>query len=45
MVSGVFVGLVEYDKSATKEEAMTKAEEDYQNNLLTLQKALDALKV
>ena len=45
MVSGVFVGLVEYDKSATKEEAMAKAEEDYQNNLLTLQKALDALKV
>ena len=45
MVAGNFVGIVELEKSATKEEAMAKAEEDYQNNLLTLEKALDALKV
>ena len=45
MVSGSFVGIAELENSATKEEAMAKAEEDYQNNLLTLQKALDALKV
>ena len=45
MVAGNFVGILELEKSDTKEEAMAKAEEDYQNNLLTLQKALDALKV
>ena len=45
MVSGSFVGIAELENSATKEEAMAKAEEDYQNNLLILQKALDALKV
>ena len=45
MVSGSFVGIAELENSATKEEAMAKAEEDYQNNLLTLEKALDALKV
>ena len=45
MVAGNFVGIVELEKSETKEEAMAKAEEDYQNNLLILQKALDALKV
>ena len=45
MVSGSFVGIAELENSATKEETMAKAEEDYQNNLLTLEKALDALKV
>lgn len=45
MVSGSFVGILELEKSDTKEEAMAKAEEDYQNNLFILQKALDALKV
>ena len=45
MVAGNFVGILELEKSDTKEEAMAKAEEDYQNNLLILQKALDALKV
>lgn len=45
VVSGSFVGILELEKSDTKEEAMAKAEEDYQNNLLILQKALDALKV
>ena len=44
MVSGSFVGLDELEKSATKEEAMKKAEEDYQHNLLILQQALDNLK-
>ena len=45
MVSGSFVGLSELDKSATKEEAIEKAEKDYQENLMTLQKALDNLKI
>ena len=45
LVAGNGVGILELEKSDTKEEAMAKAEEDYQNNLLILQKALDALKV
>ena len=45
MISGSFVGLNELEKSNTKEEAMKKAEKDYQENLITLQKALDNLKV
>ena len=45
MVSGSFVGLDELERSATKEEAMEKAEKDYQENLKILQKALDNLKM
>lgn len=45
MVSGSFVGLDELEGSATKEEAMGKAEEDYQKNLITLQQALNNLRV
>ena len=44
MVSGNFVGIVELEKSETKEEAMEKANEDCQKHLMTLQKALDNLK-
>lgn len=44
MISGSFVGLDELEKSATKEEAMEKAEKNYQDCLMTLQKALDSLK-
>lgn len=44
MVSGSFVGLDELEKSATKEEAMEKAEKNYQGCLMDLQKALDSLK-
>ena len=45
MVSGSFVGIVELENSATKEEAMEKANKDCQYHLSTLQKALDSLKV
>ena len=45
MVSGNFVGIVELEKSETKEEAIEKANKDCQKHLMALQKALDALKV
>ncbi len=45
LTSGTFVGFNELEKSNTKEEAFEKANEDYQNNLLNLYKALESLKI
>ena len=44
LVAGSFVGLEELERSSTKEEAIEKAEKDYQRNLETLQRTLDNLK-
>ena len=45
MVSGSFVGFQELEKSATKEEAIEKAENDYQKNLSAIQEMLNNLKI
>jgi hypothetical protein len=45
MVAGNFVGIVELEKSETKEEAMERANKDYQKHLMTIQEALDKMKV
>lgn len=45
MISGSFAGLNELEKSTTKEEAMEKAEKDYQKNLMDLENALNNLKI
>jgi hypothetical protein len=45
MVAGNFVGIVELEKSETKEEAMEKANKDCQKHLMTIQEALDKMKV
>lgn len=45
MVAGNFVGIVELEKSETKEEAMEKANKDCQKHLITIQEALDKMKI
>lgn len=45
MVSGSFIGIAELENSATKEEAMEKANKDCQNHLIAIQEALNKMKV